>query len=175
MIEAFRSASHQLPGWRLILAGSAGPKDAEYINTLRRASRGLAVGFEVNVPRRELESLYRRASFLWHATGFGEDSTRHPELMEHFGIVVVEAMSAGCVPIVFRGGGPPSIVEEGDAGVTWTNTADLVAVTTRLAFDSTQYRQVALRAKTRAQEFSREQFESRFVAVLPDELWPGDP
>lgn len=167
MIEAFRSASVQLPGWGLVLAGAAGPKDSEYIDMLRAASRGLAVNFKVNVPRPELESLYRRASFLWHATGFGEDPDRHPELMEHFGIVVVEAMSAGCVPVVFRGGGPPEIVHDGQDGVTWTSTAGLVTATTRLARDPAQYRHLALRAKLRAQEFSRERFDRRFTAALP--------
>lgn len=171
MIEGFRSALAQLPGWSLVLAGAAGPKDSEYIDMLRRASHGLPVDFKVNVPRPELESLYRRASFLWHATGFGEDPSRSPELMEHFGIVVVEAMSAGCVPIVFRGGGLPEIVEDGHDGVTWTSTAGLVAATTRLARDSAQYRQVALRARLRAHEFSRERFDGRFIAALPGGLW----
>jgi glycosyltransferase involved in cell wall biosynthesis len=171
MIEAFRSVSTLLPGWRLIFAGIAGPKDSGYIDALRGASRGLAVEFKVNVPRLELESLYRRASFLWHATGFGEDPDEHPELMEHFGIVVVEAMSAGCVPIVFRGGGLPEIVDDGNDGVTWTDTEDLVSATARLAHDPAQYREVTLRAKLKAQAFGRKRFEEGFIAALPVGLW----
>ena len=45
--------------------------------------------------------------------GYGVDAQREPRRMEHFGMVATEAMAAGCVPIVFCGGGLPEIVSHG--------------------------------------------------------------
>jgi glycosyltransferase involved in cell wall biosynthesis len=48
----------------------------------------------MNVPRDELRKLLSRAKYYLH-----------PPFPEHFGISVVEAMAAGCIPIVYRDGG----------------------------------------------------------------------
>ena len=171
LIEAFRRLSAQLTGWRLVLAGAAGQGDSDYVDMLRREAQGLDVDFKVNVSREELEWLYRRATFFWHAAGYGEDLVRHPALMEHFGIVAVEAMSAGCLPLVFHGGGLPEVVEYGRSGLTWTSIPDLVASTTRLVHEPGEYETLVDHAKLRAREFSRERFEERLIGALPSSLW----
>ncbi len=56
--------------------------------------------FHVDAPGAELADLYARASIFWHAAGLGEDAEDDPNRMEHFGISIVEAMSAGAVPVV---------------------------------------------------------------------------
>jgi len=45
--------------------------------------------------------------------------------MEHFGITPVEAMAAGCVPIVYRGGGLTETVTK-DSGFTWKTIDELI-------------------------------------------------
>ena len=47
-----------------------------------------------DIPRSELRELLGRAKYYLH-----------PPFPEHFGISVVEAMAAGCIPIVYRDGG----------------------------------------------------------------------
>ena len=88
-------------GWTLHLVGGCGEADREYLESVQASAKGLPVVFHVDAPGDELEDLYARASMFWHATGLGEDLESAPDRLEHFGIATVEAMSAGCVPIVF--------------------------------------------------------------------------
>jgi len=44
------------------------------------------------------------------------DVTLEPEKFEHFGITIVEAMSAGLIPVVLRHGGPSEIITDGEDG-----------------------------------------------------------
>jgi glycosyltransferase involved in cell wall biosynthesis len=58
-------------------------------------SEGLEnVTLKFNVPRDELREILSKAKYYLH-----------PPFPEHFGIAVVEAMAAGCIPIVYRDGG----------------------------------------------------------------------
>ena len=76
-----------------------------------------------NLERSRLRQLYAQARIFWHAAGYGECDER-PELSEHFGMATVEAMSAGCIPVVINKGGQPEIVEHGRIiGVTDQNFA----------------------------------------------------
>ena len=74
----------------------------------RPQGRGRAAGA---LPRQRTRRGPRRRSspappLFWHAAGLGEDPTTNPDRFEHFGISVVEAMSAGAVPMVYEHGGP---------------------------------------------------------------------
>lgn len=168
MIEAFRDLKRRGPNWRLVLAGATSEQDGDYLANLERLSVGLDVEIRVNIGRAELESLYRRAFCLWHATGYGEDSDRHPELMEHFGIVVVEAMSAGCVPLVFAIGGPSETVSDGVDGLTWTELEQLVSATVSLADNPLLRARLVENAKARAADFDETTFAARLFDALPD-------
>ena len=55
--------------------------------------------------------------------------------MEHFGITTVEAMAAGCVPVVINKAGQREIVEDGVSGFLWNTWGELKDRTQLLAED----------------------------------------
>jgi glycosyltransferase involved in cell wall biosynthesis len=118
-----------------------------------------------NIERSRLKELYGQASIFWHAAGYGEGDGR-PELSEHFGIATVEAMSAGCVPIVINKGGQPEIVEHGVSGFLWSKLEELKEYTELAVKDEQLRAQMAEAARARAALFSREQFVSRFLSLI---------
>lgn len=167
MIEAFRRLEAAgLTGWRLVLVGSAARDDVGYVQSLRGSATGTAVEILPNVDRTSLESLYARASVYWHATGYGEDPRIHPERFEHFGIAVVEAMSARCVPVVFNGGGLPEIVEQGVSGWLWSDVETLVETTARLAVTPEARARLGAAAAVRAKAFGPGVFRLRLRDLL---------
>ena len=168
LVDAFSDVAKSLPDWRLAMVGALGDGDRDYLDSLRERAAGLQVQFFPNADRTELESLYRRASLFWHGAGLGVDAQQNPELMEHFGIVAVEAMSAGLVPLVFDGGGLPEIVVDGECGVLWSALEELVRATVELAKDGAKRQAMAGLARERARLFSAEKFVTDFEDVLPD-------
>lgn len=115
LIEAFkRFYDLGNNNWELHLAGGLAddPSTIDYLNKLKKLSIGYPIYFYLNVSKTELETLYRSSKIYWHATGFAEDSDRKPILFEHFGIAPVEAISAGCIPILYNGGGLPEIIKK---------------------------------------------------------------
>jgi glycosyltransferase involved in cell wall biosynthesis len=167
MIGAFeRLAREGLSGWALVLVGSASPTDQAYIDELARHAGSARVVLLPNLGRTELETLYAKSAIYWHATGYEEDEVAHPERFEHFGIAVVEAMSAACVPLVFNGGGLPEIVEPGLSGWLWSDMEQLVSLTRALTADAGERNRIGTSASDRAREFSVERFRARFLSLL---------
>jgi glycosyltransferase involved in cell wall biosynthesis len=113
-----------------------------------------------------LKSLYERASIFWHAAGYGEDENLWPVYSEHFGISTVEAMAAGCVPVVIKKGGQREIVEHGVSGFLWETLDELMAYTDLLLNDDRLLANMAEAARKRAQMFSRESFIANFLGRL---------
>jgi glycosyltransferase involved in cell wall biosynthesis len=108
----------------------------------------------------------QRASIFWHGSGFCEDAEHHPDRFEHFGISVVEAMSAGVVPVVYEIGGPASVVDAPHAGRTYATLEELADHTVALAADPTGLAGLAAAARARAQEFSYERFDTHLHEVV---------
>lgn len=98
--------------WKLHLIGGLAndPSNIDYLYKLKSLAEGYPIHFHLNISRRELETIYRKSKIYWHATGFGENPEKQPILFEHFGIAPVEAISAGCFPILYNGGGLPEII-----------------------------------------------------------------
>jgi glycosyltransferase involved in cell wall biosynthesis len=122
-----------LRGWELHLAGFV--QDRAYADQVVADAAGLPVRLHFDVGRPELERLYGMSTLFWHAVGLGADVEREPQRMEHFGIVTVEAMSAGCVPVVIDRGGQREIVGSPRAGVLWNSLDECVDATWRLIRD----------------------------------------
>ena len=168
LLDVFRGmASMHERGWRLHFAGSLDPggAGANTMAELHRAAAGLPVEFHPNASFDVLRNLYRRASIYWHATGYGSSAEQQPEKQEHFGITVVEAMSAGAVPVALNSGGPRETVQHECSGFLWNNLAELRRYTELLASDPTLMRQLGENAIASSLRFQRAAFEEQIAAL----------
>lgn len=165
MMTAFRELHGRLPGWRYACVGGLNARDEnhQYFDRVRQLSDGYPATVEANLERGRIKQLYGQARVFWHATGLGEDPAAHPELAEHFGIATVEAMAAGCVPVVINRGGQANIVQHEENGFLWNTIDEMLHFTERLAGDPALWTRMSRAARTRAMQFSRAQFISRMT------------
>jgi L-malate glycosyltransferase len=164
MLNAFRAVSQTaLKGWTFCCVGGLTdtPTDRDYYAKLQESAAQCDAKLVANADRASLDDLLRRASIFWHAMGWGEDPEERPQMMEHFGIVTVEAMAAGCVPVVVNRGGQPEIVEHGVSGFVWDAVSELTELTVRLAKDEALRDAMSRAARSRAERFSRQRFVDR--------------
>jgi glycosyltransferase involved in cell wall biosynthesis len=157
-----------LDGWELHLVGGCEPAHRPYLAEVERAAQGLPVRIHANAPRAQVEELFATSSVFWVATGLGEDEEAAPWLFEHFGITTVEAMAAGCVPVVIDKAGQREIVRHGTDGYRWTTLAELEALTRMVAGDEALRARLAASAAERAATFSEEAFATRWREIAAD-------
>ncbi len=160
LIDVFKDLvrKKKLKGWQLKLVGGAFDRDLEFVNQLKKDSRGFDIEILPNLDFNQLKSLYGKAKIYWHAAGYGEDENKFPERSEHFGIVVVEAMAAGLVPVVVNQGGLKEIIENNQTGFLWQEKNQLLEMTYRLIKDEKLRQQISLQAKARANDFDQNNF-----------------
>lgn len=167
LIRAFRKLTDG--GWRLHLAGAVYQGQTRYAmyETCLRLAEGLPVRFYPNASRAEIGRLYAQCSFYWHGAGLGADPLTEPEKFEHFGISVVEAMAAGCLPVVPSQGGPAEIVTSGRNGWTFQTTDDLVERTLHLAaLPESETDEMRAQARERARAFTDDVFRAKWRELL---------
>jgi len=168
MISAFGGLKDSCPpDWQYFSVGgvSSAPEDKAYFEDVNRLAKRIAAHVLANLERSRLIQLYEGAKIFWHAAGLGEHEDR-PELCEHFGIATVEAMSAGCIPVVIDKGGQSEIVEHGVSGFLWRTLEELKEYTELLMRDEKRRVEMEAAARLRAEYFSRERFISRFRDAL---------
>jgi glycosyltransferase involved in cell wall biosynthesis len=152
-----------LRDWKLILAGGLLESDQEYVKLLKKKSNGLAIEFLPNISFDALRDLYAKATFYWHAAGFGESD---PTLMEHFGITTVESMASGCIPIVYNAGGQPEIVVHGKNGYVWDTKDECLKYTIDVIRSETLRNKLLSQSAITANKYSSEVFCRRFDEAL---------
>jgi glycosyltransferase involved in cell wall biosynthesis len=167
LVEAFgrMMRRNRLDGWELHLVGGVERSHKPYLNKIRKAAEGLPVQIHANAPRPLVEDLFSSSSMFWHATGLGEDEERQPWVFEHFGMTTVEAMAAGCVPVVIDKAGQREIVRHGVDGFRWSTLDELEAYTRSLAGDDSLRERLAASAVQRARAFSEEAFAARWSEI----------
>lgn len=172
MVTAFAAAQDrgELQGWTYHLVGGCSPEDEGYVEQVRRVGAGHAVELHVNAPRQLVQKLLSTSSLFWHATGLGEHPEDRPWAMEHFGITTVEAMAAGCVPVVIALAGQREIVRDGVDGYLFNGLDQLVARSVELATDPQRRDAMAEAAVARAQTFSEHAFGDRWSALVRELL-----
>jgi glycosyltransferase involved in cell wall biosynthesis len=171
MVKAFKQMCRKsLEGWELHLAGglSPGPQHLRYLRRVREEAKGYPIFFHVNVPFRKLRELYGQAKIYWHASGYGEDINRHPNRFEHFGITTVEAMAAGCVPVIIGKAGQREIVMNGINGFLWQRLDELIMHTKQLIENPTLWGKMSQNARRRSRDFGKKAFIQRILALVSD-------
>ncbi len=171
MIAAFRELRQMVDGpLDLHLAGSLHPdlNCHDYFRQLVQLAQGLSVTFHPNIAPDRLKALYDSAFVYWHAAGFEVDEAKTPERCEHFGITVVEAMSARCIPIVVDRGGPADIVTPGKTGFHYRDRGQLVEMTKRVLDNRDQawVKEMQLAAMKKASQFGERHFDAALDKVL---------
>lgn len=166
LIRAFIDGEKKgiLKGWRLVLAGGLLDSDKDYFKQLTSMiDQHPAISLLPNCTHEMIKDLYGKACFYWHAAGFGETD---PQRMEHFGIATVEAMAAGCIPIVYNAGGQPEIIDHGKNGFLWNTLEECLHVTNSVICSQKLQEQLRRQGKVRAMAFSTSRFCQRFDEIL---------
>jgi len=121
LVEIFKEMIHQHPkllkDWRLVLVGSV--EDQEYFDEVKEIAGDSPIEFYTDISRETLLNYFHKSRIYWHATGFEVDENVAPEKMEHFGITTLEAMAAGCIPIVLGKGGQVEIIGKELSELLW--------------------------------------------------------
>ena len=167
MIEVFKEMVDKgLKDWKFILAVSVKSDDEEKFEKMKKNTKGYPIEFVINCSNKKLWDYYSIAKIYWHASGFGEDLVEHPEFAEHFGISTVEAMGAGAVPVVINAGGQKEIVTDGENGFLWNSLEDFQKKTLQLTSDPNLMKQMSLRAKDQAKNFSEKKFRDEIAELV---------
>lgn len=165
MIKAFIDLKRgkKINDWSLGLAGSAHKGDELYIRELKALAEGFPINFYPNLNFDGLIKLYGESTIYWHAAGLGEND---PTKMEHFGISTVEAMAAGCIPVVIGKGGQLEIIENGKSGFLWNSLEEMKELTIKLILNRQLREDVSKNAIKRAKNFSKEKFTSQLTDLI---------
>jgi len=169
LTEAFRRVSRSnLQGWEYHIVGNASkdPATEKMLYSLREKNKGYPVYLHVNCAFELLHQLYNEATIFWHAAGYEVDEDLHPENVEHFGMTTVEAMSAGCIPVVIKKGGQKEIVLDTVNGFSWSTTDELIGHSVEIARGSIPLAEIRQNARKRFEEFSMERFRQRAVKLF---------
>ncbi|MDU7717428.1 glycosyltransferase family 4 protein [Cutibacterium avidum] len=154
-------------GWALHVVGACSPENEEVLQRLRERAADAPVVFHPNARWSELVDLYRASTVYWHAQGFGSDAKAMPQTQEHFGITTVEAMSAGCIPVVIDTAGPREVVLPVDGAGRWSTPEELQEQTRRIASMTPQdRRELSARCVDRARVYDPDHFKERLADIV---------
>jgi glycosyltransferase involved in cell wall biosynthesis len=148
----FLEMARRLPNVTFAIIGSISAEKSSYYDSLKAAAPS-NVSFIVS-PLRKVRELLGKAKVYVHCAR-----------NEHFGITIVEAMAAGCVPVVNDSGGPREIVSD-DVGYRWSHIDEAVARVAALVKDDDVRRHLSKGAASRATQFGPDAFELGIGKVL---------
>ena len=166
-IERIRPVLDALPDARLALVG-----DGPYRQQLETLFAGSAAHFVGYLAGDELARAYASA-----------DAFLFPSSTETLGLVLLEAMAAGCPVVGANRGGIPDIVSDGENGCLYDpegpdgGAGSLTAATLRLLGDPSQRQQLRRNARQEAERWgwagATEQLRSYYREVLSAERQPA--
>jgi glycosyltransferase involved in cell wall biosynthesis len=169
LLKLFRRLQWLLGGcWEMHFVGNVGwqPADRTYAEELQRQAVQAGVHLHFGLSQPDLRALYRRAAFYWHATGYGDPAGKNPSRQEHLGMTILEAMSAGAIPLAFRGGGPCETIAHGASGFLWTHANELLDYTRHLTLNPARRQAMADQSIQRSRQFDKHEYLLRMDAII---------
>jgi glycosyltransferase involved in cell wall biosynthesis len=153
-LKVVNEALGRMRGVRFCVAGRTTPQSAGVLSMLR----GKYVDLYPNPRRGEIIGLMKESSVYL--------STQPNEA---FGIAVLEAMSAGCVPVVYRDGGPWHDIlsaRDGEVGYGYTTGAEAADRIADVLSDEGLRERLRANAVRRANEFTGKRFSEGLLRVV---------
>jgi glycosyltransferase involved in cell wall biosynthesis len=168
LIAAYQSSELLQKTHKLIIAGAVIEERKAYVESLKKMIGNITdlIIIHENPSHKELTDYYNRAEIFWHAKGYSINEEIDPMGLEHFGITTVEAMSAGCVPVVINKGGQKEIVDNGVNGFRWDTPEELVEKTIYLIQHDDERKSMAVRAMEKANNYSLDKFTQNLGKAL---------
>jgi glycosyltransferase involved in cell wall biosynthesis len=162
IIETLARVRTQFPDLKLHIAGSldSTPDAGAYRRKVAALTRSNAnwVYLHENLSRPDLIELLSRNRYGIHA---------HTE--EHFGIAVAEMLLAGCIPFVYRRGGPAEIVEY-DPRLIYASQNEAVERILGMVGDPVIQQETIAKLEKRAPLFTAERFMEGIRTAVASEL-----
>lgn len=147
---------------KFIIMGMADEYSVETIQKLRKTISSCGVEDRVivlpNVSRFTLINFLAEAKAYLHVMPF-----------EHFGISVVEAMAAGCVPIVHRSGGPWLDMlnqQQGESGFSYATIEEVAQIVDLIMSDENLRKTVSSNAQKRALLYDFSIFQKKLSTIV---------
>jgi len=150
--HVFVDLARLVPETKFVAIGSLSPGNSDYFERLRKNAPA-NVSFVLS-PLRKVRDILGRAQAYIHCAE-----------NEHFGITIVEAMAAGCVPVVHDSGGPREIVND-EVGYRWRDLRYAAERIKLLAKSDQLRKKLSVASSLRAEQFGPEIFEKRMTDVI---------
>jgi glycosyltransferase involved in cell wall biosynthesis len=167
LVKAFKKIyDYGEKNWRLILAGGVEVGVGNYVRKLKKESEGYPIEIIESPDYKVLKKLYGKSKIFWSASGFGIDEDEEPQRVEHFGISVVEAMAAGCVPIAVKAGGHKEIIDETGNGYLWLTVKQLIDKTINLIENRELLKQLSHKANEESAVYEYERFAAEILELV---------
>lgn len=168
IVEMFRQLlekyPHHFDKWRLVLVGAI--ENQNYFQDVKAKSKGLPVELRTDCSRHELLNLYGKATIFWSATGYGKNEHNEPQVVEHFGKAVVEAMAAGAIPIITNKGGHSEILTDSLSHLLWKTKQECIERTAQVVQNMSTQGQLRRAVINRAKDFSQTKFRGQVRALF---------
>ena len=174
LVGVFKELLDQYPvemkGYTLYLAGGVGSMTShlEYVEKVRAAGKNYPVKVITNMEWEQLVGIFARSHIFWHASGLGEDERIHPEKFEHFGITTVEAMAAGCIPVVINKGGQKEIIKNGYDGFLFDSWKELKDITIKIISGKVNIEEIRKNTVKSCRRFSNSNFKKDLVSIVDE-------
>lgn len=166
LVDAFKKFHDSgQKGWKLIIAGGV-EMGADSLSLLKEKAAGYPIEIIESPNFEKIKDLFAKAKIFWSASGFGVDESKKPERVEHFGMTVVESMSAGCIPIVINAGGHKEIIDDGQNGFLWHNVDELVEYTKKVVKTKGMQSKLSNAAKLKSKKFDITSFQNNIKNIL---------
>lgn len=167
LIDSFSSIKSKIKGWKLVLAGGVGiGSEEKYFKHLQAKAKKSGVTIISNPSFSDLQKLFSEAKIFWSASGFGASELHEPTKVEHFGMSLVEAMSAGCVPIISNLGGHKEIVRNSINGFLVSDLDELGSRTLEIIKKPGLLSEISQKSQESSKLFDIRLFNSNYVYTI---------
>ncbi|MDP3888900.1 MAG: glycosyltransferase family 4 protein [bacterium] len=167
LITAFKEmVDRGLKNWKLVFIGGADVGNDGYVEELQKMANSYPIEIIANQSWKKVVEYYGKSKIFWSASGFEIDEENEPEKIEHFGIVIVEAMAAGAVPVVIGKGGAKEIIQDKKTGFLWETKEELITTTSDLIKSPSLLKNISQEVVESSRRFSKDNFYQEFEKLL---------